>query len=154
MNNKANINSTWKKIKEISGKYSAPEIPAININETLTSNPQDVANTLAETFASVSEHTYHREFIRYKERVEQRPVNFATKLQCQYNVPITMKELQAALSTIAETSAGKDRITHVMIKKCHRSMIEAMLNLYNNFSYTHIYTVLKKVNYYTYTKAK
>lgn len=55
IHNKANINSTRRKIQKVSGQYSLLQIPVIKINGTLTNNAEDVVNSLPETFASAKE---------------------------------------------------------------------------------------------------
>ena len=103
----------------------------IHRNDVLHSSPQDCANIYSQHFATVSSSdNYTIRFQRYKTQCEQKSINFATQDQHDYNLPITMNELQHTLSSVQESSPGEDQITYSMLKHCHPSLLNTILCLY------------------------
>jgi len=131
INSRTSINSVWKKVQKLSGKFRTQPSPMIvDDTNTLQREPMAVAETFAGYFASVGQVERSEAFTRYRRREEGRRLNMDGNGGV-YNDNITMKELQSALSSSAESSPGHDDITYSMIKRSHPTLIELILQLFN-----------------------
>jgi len=133
INQNTTLHTIWKKVKSIAGKFRASPPPAVknNVGELATDGFQ-VANILAEHISNVSNDiNYPQTFLRYKRIIESTPVNFNNNQNTPYNVPITKREFNHALSTTKESSPGSDRITYLMIKKTNPTIQELILSTFN-----------------------
>ena len=120
----------WKKIGKLRGKYTQSPQPILKWNDQMISDPIEVGNLLAESFASTDRH-YDDEFLRYKEVEEQKVLSFRTNQQLPYNEAFSEEEFSKCLSSTKETSPGPDQITYSMIKFAHRSLKMNILRYYN-----------------------
>ena len=133
INQRCSLHSVWKKVRKIEGKFSPTPAPLLkDRNCVLHSSPQDCANIYAQHFATVSSSdNYTLRFQCYKTPCEQKSINFATQDQHDYNLPITINELQHTLSSVQKSSPGEEQITYSMLKHCHPSLLNTILCLFN-----------------------
>jgi len=131
INSRTDINSVWKRVRKLSGKFkSQPSPMIIDDQNRLQREPAEVAEVFATFFASVGQLDRNDEFNRYRRREESKRFDMEGD-GGEYNDPITMRELNSALSTANESSPGHDDITYSMLKHAHPSLVEAVLRLYN-----------------------
>lgn len=133
INQRASLSKIWKRVQKISGKYKSTPSPILkNDDNTLVHHPLDVANKLANAFASVSKpENFSREFLRYKQISETQHINFYSNENCSYNQHFTDKELDHCISITNETSPGADRVTYSMLKHIHPSLKTIILQTFN-----------------------
>ena len=132
INQFTSLNKIWSKTKKISGKFSPKPHPILKVNDEIVDSKTDVANILAETFAAVSSsENYSLDFLRYKNRIESKTLQFDTQENYSYNEPLTIEEVTSCLSETQESAPGIDKITYAMIKNSHPTLIAAILQLYN-----------------------
>ena len=148
-----NINTTlqevWAKIQKIKGKFSQHPLPLLrNSAGDLTDNPSETSSLFSEAFSSVStEENYTPTFNRYKSLSERKPINFNSSDEDDhdYNSPLSFEEFSAALSTVKETSPGPDRITYSMIKNCHPTLQERILEIFNKSFINQVFPMSWKI---------
>lgn len=130
-----NLSEMWKKIRKISGKFSAHPDPLLRDGDgNLSNDPDKTSNIFAEAFSKVSSgDNYTAQFQRYKQVKEGEPLNFSVGAHSRavYNEALTMKELESALASVAETCPGIDGVAYSMIKNAHRSLRVQILQIFN-----------------------
>ena len=133
INQRTSLHQIWKRVAKISKKFTSHPTPRISIgNDNYTNQPEEVAEILAQHFASVaSDNNYSREFINYRNTQERKPINFSTNAHLIYNEPFSTKEFHHALMSTSESAPGQDLMTYSMIKNCHTTMHQAILNSFN-----------------------
>ena len=135
INEDANLNEIWKKINKIRGKFSRHPPPLLKKEDnSLTSNPTETCEILADSFSNVSsEANYPNMFKKHKKLAEARASSFSRThdYQAPYNEPFSMQELYQALSSVSETSPGMDKISYSMIKNSHEKLKKHLLDIYN-----------------------
>ena len=65
------------------------------------------------------------------QKAERQNVNFSSKNVELYNKPFSMQELQDALHTAYNTSAGSDEIHYQLLKHLPKSSLLLILNIFN-----------------------
>ena len=80
INQKTSLHQIWKKVRKIEGKFTPSPSPVLqDLQGNLHSDPEDVANMLADHFASVSgPENYTPAFQRYRLQEERKRLNFET----------------------------------------------------------------------------
>ena len=122
----------WKRIRKMKGSNSPIRTPCIDHNNATITEPQDIANILAEHYSSISStNSYDPQFRRIRHNKMLRNLDFHTAEDHYYNVPITMRELECSLQQCNNTAPGEDQITYTMIKRAHPSMRDLILKLFN-----------------------
>lgn len=132
INSRTDINSVWKRVHKLSGKYKITPPPILeDENRQLQTSPEAVAEILSNHIVEISNTANaNQAFARYKQSKESQPINMEGE-GGDYNTIITMKELTGVLASCKESSPGYDEITYNMIKNAHQSMRELILKLYN-----------------------
>ena len=123
-------NQVWKRLSKMRGKYAQSPLPTLLRDGELVVDPQQTANILAETFAS-NDRNYSDQFIRHKNRVEQRPIYFHSAHEHPYNATFSKEEFTICLSKTSESAPGPDNITYPMLKSAHPTLLDNLLRLYN-----------------------
>ena len=132
INQFTSLNKIWTKTKKIAGKFTPKPLPILSINDQIIDTEAEVANTLAEEFAAVSDSSnYSSTFVRHKNAIERETLQFDTTQEHSYNKPISIPELTTCLSQTQESAPGIDNITYAMIKRSHPTLISLILRLYN-----------------------
>ena len=131
INSKVATKTIWKKIKKLSGKFVPSPLPTLKINDTIVSNPDEVAAKLGEHFSSVSDPShYSPEFQRIRDSRNIVKVSNSNN-QESYNAPLTLRELRDALSSTESTAPGEDNIIYEMLKHLPDSAKKYLLKILN-----------------------
>ena len=123
----------WKKIKSIKGTHRVNTINLLT-DTTLSTSPEDVANTLGTQFyGNSSNSNYDLDFLEYSHRYDN-PINIVNPLdapQTQLNLPLKIEELEEALSNCNSKSPGPDGIPYSFIKNFPNNSKNYLLAIYN-----------------------
>ena len=132
LNSRTPMEKVWKRIKKISGKFTPPVAPMVEVNGSLLAEPRAVANAFGNHLSDVSRgNILCDQFTRHKQQAARHPPSFRGGEGEGYNRPLTMRELKAALGTCENTAAGADEIYYIMIKNLPDTTLEFLLSLYN-----------------------
>lgn len=124
------VRDIWNFIKRIKGKnHSKPFY--ISANGNITDDPKEIADKIAEYFASVSsDNNYSNIFIEHR-RITETEINFDTEGYANYNENFTMGELLYVLGKVRGSSAGPDGIKYEMIQHMSPTNKLKLLDFYN-----------------------
>ena len=133
INQNTTLNQIWKKVQMINGKFKQHPCPTLkDINGNYIFDRKHVANILADHFANVSNPTnYTQRFQHYRQEKEQQRLNFTTRNEFSFNSPFSEVEFGAGLCSASESSPGPDSISYSMIKHCHPTMKNLILQAFN-----------------------
>ena len=132
LNNQTPTKKVWNMIQKISGKHVKNSLNMLEKNGQLISNPEDISETLAESFAKKSSNqNYSDKFQSYQQKEEEKIINFKTKKSKQYNKKITLKELKRSIAKSKNTSPGPDMIHYQLLKHLPISCLQILLNILN-----------------------
>ena len=132
LNSRTSTKKTWDMIRKMNGKGPS-HISHLTSNNQEIDNPQDIADTLAETFSiKSSAENYSTKFQTFKTRAEKTKLNFTSKNEEHYNKLFTLKELQSALKKSHDTSPGQDQIHYQFLKHLPHSSLSILLDIFNN----------------------
>ena len=136
---RVSLHRIWKKVAKISGRFTPSPTPVLReVDGTLLTREEDVANRLVSAFASVSlDENYSEQFLRFKRQQEQQPMNFSGGGAAAYNDPFTSPEFRHALSLTSDSSPGSDMVTYSMIKHAHLSLQTFLLDTFNLIFFQH-----------------
>jgi len=133
LNPRTSSKKVWNMIRKISRKTT--RIPSSHLakGNQLITDPQEIANTLAETFAhnSSSDH-YSPSFQAFKQHEETLLPDFSSSNQENYNVPFSIDELSNALDQSKDTASGPDNIHYQLIKNRSLPTKQILLQAFNN----------------------
>jgi len=122
----------WGKIRAISGKRKNGNIIRLRVGGCSVEQPKEIANHLANHFASVSATChYPSDFQRRKTQEEIAAVQVNMLDTSCHNNPFTMKEMNETLPTCVGKSPGPDNINYEMIRQLGEKTKEKLLNVYN-----------------------
>ena len=129
--------TVWKKIRKLQGKFVPTPLPTLKVNNSLVTDPNDVAEALGKHFADISspEH-YSPEFQRI--RNTQSHITLDSDNSEVYNGRFSMRELREALSTSESTAPGQDNIIYGMMKHLPSSAERFLLEIFNKIWETSI----------------
>ena len=138
INEQTPINSIWKKIHKIAGKYIPDKAIVLHQQGNIIADPKEVAQSLATHFCSISEGKHlSKEFLTQKRIQEQVALDFSTDLHESYNDTFSMKELSSALSKCKSTAEGPDDIHYDMVKHLSKESQHYLLQIYNRIWTSH-----------------
>lgn len=121
----------WHKIRSIAGLRPSSSLSSLLVNGIAFTTPSDIAEVLASHFESTSSsENYDPDFLASKADRE-RPLDFSTFEDLNYNVPFSMTELEEALSQVKESAPGPDRIPYSFIQHLPHDFRQVLLDLYN-----------------------
>ena len=113
----------WHKLKKIEGKFNPKPQPILQKDGQIIKDPVEVANVFASYYATIS--TAKNKTVKNKTRANTRRIE-------EYNHPLTMKELSAALLDIKDNKApGEDKVQNIMLKNLPNRSLKFMLDLFN-----------------------
>ena len=128
------MSKIWNKIRKLSEKYTLNHPPSLIVNGELVSTPQEVSEIMGEHFSGVSScSNYSATFNRYRKRIEQNKLNFQPLSEEDYNAPITINEIAAALKTCNDSAPGEDLVTYSMLKHLHLTALAELTGIANEF---------------------
>lgn len=132
LNSTTPMSRIWSRVKKMTGKYQSHLTPYLLSNADVMADPADVAEALADHYASVSSRrNYSARFLRQKEQVEAVPLNFCSQQEHEYNSPLTFLELRCMLRNCGNTAARPDSIHYAMLKHSHPTCLQLLLAIYN-----------------------
>ena len=136
-----NVNSykdtgiVYKKMNKLKGQYNPPNKP-LNVNGRQVSDPQEKANILANTFASVSQNhslpSFQNTFRRNKEKSFVMP-DYGHSFD-EYDKNFTLLELSKAILSIknSKKATGADPLSYQLIKQFPLKTKNILLGFYNH----------------------
>ena len=126
------LTTIWRRINRLSGRSAAMPSPVLRSGNILISDPTEVANSIARTWADRWQlGTNDRRFIRHKMASELIPVNFDSAEVHSFNDYFSFEELQFALSQSKNTAPGPDKIHNAMLKNLSTHCLKSLLSFYN-----------------------
>lgn len=135
INNQAPIKAIWNKINQIRGSKKSTYIQSLTTSQNkITSNPTEIANTLAETYAKNSNDSNSDDaFLNYKNNTESMPENqIFTDTDQPFNTPFNIHELRTALHRCKNSSPGPDNIPNIFLKNLPEIALQHLLTIYNH----------------------
>lgn len=127
------MSQIWSRVAKMGGRYHAHHPPALLSRGSLVTDPQGVADLLADHFASISSAgRYPAAFRHIKARAEAGSLDFSEGDVAGYNSPLTTRELFGALRVSRLTAAGADGISYEMLRRMHPSAVVFLLDIYNH----------------------
>ena len=115
INSKTPMRAVWKKIRKLSGKFVPSPLPSLKIDNSLVTDPSEVADKLGEHFSNTSSaRNYSTEFQRI--RNSQIVLDYNSNGREVYNMRFSLKEFREALSSTEATAPGEDSILYEMLK--------------------------------------
>lgn len=142
INSKTPLSLIWKKIRKIAGKYVPCKPPIIKINNVKIADPQTVAESLSNHFAEVSKKNNDRPYADYREREEQKNLDFTPEREETYNIPFSMNEFESALANAKDTAPGPDDIPYAMLKHIPLCTKIFILGIINRIFIEHLYPMI------------
>ncbi|XP_072403286.1 uncharacterized protein [Diabrotica undecimpunctata] len=131
INTSTPVSEVWKKIRKISGLKYTPMISKLKVDNRISTSPQEIANTLAESFREMSSNSnYSDTFLERKIIIENTDLFANDNLNDPLDLPFTFEELENALSELKNTSPGLDDIPGENVKKirkCIRGDVDSTL---------------------------
>jgi len=136
------IPKIWKKINRFCGlKTHIPIHCLVNPNnaaDTYT-NKYDISKTLCEFWSKASlNNNFHSTFRAHKENLNYNFTHNTSPLTQPLECDIQIIELKSAINQLKGKTPGRDRISYPMIKNLPDSVMQRLLNLYNNILNAHI----------------
>ena len=126
------IKQTWNMIRKITGKGGGTSTYHLNVNNTLITNREEIANALAENLhKNSSTQNYTREFNRFKPKAEAKILNFGNKNTESYNMLFSIGELSDSINQANNSSPGPDNIHYQLLKHLPPQCLHKLLNIFN-----------------------
>ena len=124
----------WDMIRKISGKSKSSVIKHLKTQQNSSATTaEEIANTLAESFASKSSSdNYSEQFKNIKSKKEKQRLNFNSKNDEDYNKPFSITELKDSLSNSKNSAAGPDDIHYQFLKNLPPDSLQLLLNIFND----------------------
>jgi len=80
-------------------------------------HPEEVADEIGRALSARSKYSNIVRFSNYKARCEARTIDFSTTNLLEYNVPFSISELTAAISTLKSVAESPDTLHNDIIKR-------------------------------------
>lgn len=130
INLRTSSSTVFRKIRSLNGSTNHQQINFLKHNDTLVTNPKDIADLFAKQFANNSSSSnYSSSFIDYS-KTKQISLNFDNNGE-PYNSKFSMLELKSALKMCKGSSPGPDNIRYEMLKKLNDISLQYILDFYN-----------------------
>ena len=130
INSKTHLSVVWRKVRKLSGKFVPSPSPVLKINESLITEPCEVAENLGKHFSKISSsENYSPEFQRI--RNTRISLDLSTNGREIYNVNFSIQEFEEALSSTESTAPGEDTILYEMIKNLPKDAKIFLLKIIN-----------------------
>ena len=115
----------WRKVRKLSGKFIPSPLPTLKINDTLVTEPSEVAEKLGRHFSDISSpHNYSEEFRNVRDA--QISLNFEA-----YNAKFSLREFREALISSKATAPGEDLVMYEMLKHLPDNAKKFLLKIMN-----------------------
>ena len=130
INSKTPSKVVWQKIRKLSGKFVPAPLPTLKIDDTLITEPSEVANKLGKHFSEISSsNNYPTDFQRIRDA--QITLNFDSGKFEAYNTKFSLREFREALSSTEATAPGEDTIMYEMLKHLPDDTKKFLLKIIN-----------------------
>ena len=130
ISSKTPMRTVWRKIRKLSGKFIPAPLPTLKVNDTLITDPNEVANKLGKHFSEISSSTnYSPQFQRIRD--SQVVLDFKSDRYEAYNARFSLREFKDALSSTESTSPGEDTILYEMLKHLPEAAKRFLLKIIN-----------------------
>ena len=128
-NTQTPLSKIWSLVRSLSGKRTFSSLPILHINNATITEPQQVVNTIAETFSRYSSTTNYRAgFIEEFRRKSTLPPNaFRSNNTETYNDDFSLSELLDAISSTGNTSIGPDKLHYSFFRHLPDNTLNFML---------------------------
>ena len=125
--------TSWGKINKIQGSSTSPKINAlVKEDETIISDPIDMANEIADSFAkNSSDSNYNSKFLEHKMENDNTEQTIDHNNYSRINTPIKLKEIKSTLKQCKNTSPGPDKIPNIFLKNLPENGLTYLLKIYN-----------------------
>ena len=122
----------WRKIGLLTNKYKSKDVTALRVEGRVIDDCEEMANCIAASMEKVSsEAACSEEFLRHKNIVEKKRINFSSNQDQDYNVPITRQELDTELKSLKDSAPGPDEVHNKMLQNLSEEAKEFLLTLLN-----------------------
>ena len=129
------INTVWKRVQKVMGKFVDARRPVLDVGTGTISDPKDVADCLASSLSDISTGSQNPEFLRIKQASPS--IHFPPDNAAEYNIPLTLAELQNALKLTGNSAAGEDQIHYQLISHLSDTSLSCLLHLFNRIWLEH-----------------
>ena len=147
VNCRTNINDVWNRLRKLIGKQTAQVILVMYSRQgNHKTQPQRVADVMAEYFTSLEQGNNNVVFNRRKIQTERQPLDLEGDYH--YNTEITHAEFQCTISAMKEDSPGPDGISYRMTKQVHPTLQELIVQLYNKILSEKIFPEHLEIGHY------
>ena len=130
INSKTPMRFVWKKIRKLSGKFVPSPLPTLKINNTIITNPSDVAEHLGKHFSDISSSKNYSSTLQKKIKDPKIVLDLGPNKEV-YNAKFSLKELRDVLSSTEQTAPGEDNILYSMIKHLPEPAKQFLLKIIN-----------------------
>ncbi len=122
----------WRKVRLIKGYPSSYSVPGLRKNCQIITDRDAVVEELATHYEKMSSSAnYSPNFLSFKERMENRALDFSSRAHEDYNTPFSMYEMRSALKLAKRTTPGPDEIHNLMLQHLPETAMEFLLRLFN-----------------------
>jgi ribonuclease HI len=123
--------TVWKQVRMLQRRVHKRSI-VLKIGDSLLTQPTDVADSLAQFYASRCGGTSTDPlFQAHKGNMELTPVVFPLENTATYNAPLTIEELNSALSSSNSRSPGPDNIPYTLLHQLTADHRQEHLKFFN-----------------------
>ena len=130
INSKTPMRVVWRKIRKLSGKYVPAPLPTLKINNTIITDPSQVAEHMGKHFSEISSpQNYSSEFQKIREA--QVSLDLSSNNNEAYNAKFSLREFREVLSSAEATAPGEDNILYDMLKHLHDNTKKFLLKIIN-----------------------
>ena len=141
LNYRTPLSKIWSLVRALSGKRSFTSLPLLRVNNVNITEPHEIINTLAETFAQCSSSGNYRAGFVETARREFRisPDAFLSDNIEAYNDLFTISELRDAISSTGNTSTGPDKLHYAFFRYIPENTLHILLRTLNDLWSKHIF---------------
>ena len=128
----SSLDEDWRRYALLTNKFVSKAVAVLRSEGRIIDGAERIADCLAERMEEVSsERSCSDEFLMYKRRAERKKINFSSRLEQDYNDPITRVELDAAMSDLKNSAPGPDGIHNKMLQNLPEEGKAFILQLFN-----------------------
>ena len=141
LNYQTPLSKIWSLVRSLSGKRCVSSLPILRVNNTSITEPQDIVDTIAGTFARYSSSLNYRDgFVASSRRRWYLSADsFMSNNTEVYNDSFSISELRDAIFSTGHTSVGPDKLHYDFLRHLPDSTLEFMLLTLNDLWTQHIF---------------
>ena len=140
-NHNTPLSRIWSLVRSLAGRRTVTSLPVLQVNGNKITEPKEILNTIAESFAHCSSsENYRQGFIEQSRTLHRLPPDaFISDNTEAYNNLFTMSELREAISSTGNTSIGPDKLHYAFFRQLPESAMQFMLRTMNNLYSQHVF---------------